>query len=287
VTVTIPSLYERLGGDGGIAAAVASHTTAMLGSGKVNAWLRNNSVDLARMNECTASWIGAQAGGPSYDPTCRPLLEAHAGKGLATRDFTAWTDLLATVLTARGTAQRDIDELVALIAPTSQDVVEDPDGAATLFQRLGGRPGVWAIIEDFSTKLIWNPEIAGFFTGPDGAPVYSLRTATCLLRLVGSVDGPFRYGEELGREPNVTGTACRDMVTAHTNMTAPPQQADGKKVGAREFSEVARMLMCTMADHDVSQADIDLTLSVLAPMCGDITAPGTDCGEVFVEPVCP
>jgi hemoglobin len=276
----IGALYDRLGGAAGIAGL--SHDFLFLGlarDARVNWNFLNDSNDLYHFNDCFVKQIGALAGGPeTYD--CLDMASAHAGRGISASDMADFLEILRDTALSRGIASADADELLAALGAAAKGgVVEDPTDDASLYQRLGRRPGIEAAVAEFGNRLIADPSIAGFFAEAGQPPDYGDRTALCIARLVCSVGGPCVYGgEATALEEGLQGEPCRSMAETHAGMTSPQDDASGIPIEIEHFLAVATHLDGTLGDLGVSEADRALVLSALAPTCPDILADPAQCG---------
>lgn len=129
-----------------------------------------------------------------------------------------------------------------------------PDSAAaapaanTLYDRLGGRDAIVAVVDSFVARVAADSRINGFFTATASDPA---RMASFKSKLVDQIcqasGGPCTY----------TG---KDMKTAHAGM----------KITGEHFDALVEDLVATLSAFNVAQADQDALLGVLAPMKPDI-----------------
>jgi hemoglobin len=117
--------------------------------------------------------------------------------------------------------------------------------AAPLYDRLGGKPTITAVVDDFVANVAADTRINGFFAKTD---IPRLKTLLVEQICAGS-GGPCTY----------TG---RDMKTAHTNMG----------VNDAHFGALVEDLVKTLDKFKVQQRDKDELLAVLGPMKSDIVA---------------
>jgi hemoglobin len=120
--------------------------------------------------------------------------------------------------------------------------------ANTLYDRLGGRDAIVAVVDSFVARVAADSRINGFFTATASDPV---RMASFKTKLVDQIcqasGGPCTY----------TG---KDMKTAHAGM----------KITGEHFDALVEDLVATLSAFNVAQADQDALLGVLAPMKPDI-----------------
>ena len=285
VSATIPPLLERLGGEAGVAALADAVIAAQLEDPRINGYFRNASIDHDNMAVCMAEVFESFATGqPPGDADCElDMASVHAGLGVSTVDFDDWVENLETAMDGLGIAPADAAEFVAAVVPAGDDIIEDPDSNATLYQRLGRRPGIDHAVFHFVNKILMNPQVARYFLDADGLPDYSSTFNTCLVRLLGSLDGPFIYGEGFPLEPTLAdeGRACRDMASTHQNMTSAPPQED--PITGAEFLEVAGALVDALLYLQVPQQDIDLLVEAmnLPALCNAILGDPSECTLLF------
>jgi len=276
VTTEVPSLYDRLGGGTLIRGIVsAAFTVHVLPDARVNAYFHNDSLDLGAIVDCMATQIGAAAGGPD-EYACGGMEEVHAGLGISPVDFADFLADFEEAALYHGVGPADVAELLAILGSHESDIVEDPGADNSLYQRLGRRPGIEAVVADFSDALLSDLSISPFFV-PEGSPgpVYSARTGVCFARLICSVEGPCEYGR--GTEPELEGVACLNMRDSHVDRTDP----SGTAIGLGHFARVAEILLDQLDAAGVSPLDQELVLGALAPTCCDIVAENTACQGLF------
>jgi hemoglobin len=125
--------------------------------------------------------------------------------------------------------------------------------AKSLFERLGGKSAVTAVVEDFVARCAGDSRINGKFARTDIPRLRSM-----LIDQVSEASGgPAKY----------TG---RDMKTTH----------DGMKVTTGEFNALVEDLVATLNKFGVAKAEQDELLGILGPLKSDIvevdtTATGT------------
>lgn len=115
--------------------------------------------------------------------------------------------------------------------------------AATLYERLGGRDSIAAVVGEFCARSVSDPRIAAKFTRTD-----EHRLQTMLIdQLCEATGGPSDYDG-------------RDMKEAHAGMG----------VTAGEFDAQVDVLVATLGHFGVTAEDQAELLGLLAPMRGDI-----------------
>ncbi|HEV8362793.1 MAG TPA: group 1 truncated hemoglobin [Gemmatimonadaceae bacterium] len=120
--------------------------------------------------------------------------------------------------------------------------------ASTLYDRLGGRDAIVAVVDSFVARVAADSRINGFFKATASDPT---RLAAFKGKLVDQIcqatGGPCTY----------TG---KDMKTAHAGM----------KITSAHFDALVEDLAATLKAFNVAQADQDALLGALAPMKVDI-----------------
>lgn len=120
--------------------------------------------------------------------------------------------------------------------------------ASTLYDRLGGREAIVAVVDSFVARVASDSRINGFFKATASDPA---RMAAFKGKLVDQVcqatGGPCTY----------TG---KDMKTAHAGMN----------ITSAHFDALVEDLAATLKAFNVPQADQDALLGALAPMKADI-----------------
>jgi hemoglobin len=113
----------------------------------------------------------------------------------------------------------------------------------TLYERLGGKTAITAVIDDFVARCAADPRINGKFARTD---IPRLK-ASLIDQVCEATGGPCTY-------------SARDMRTTH----------DGMAVTAGEFDALVADLVATLDRFSVPQAEKNELLGALAPMRGDI-----------------
>ena len=119
----------------------------------------------------------------------------------------------------------------------------------SLYDRLGGKDAIVAVVDDFSSRCAADGRINQKFARTD---ITRLRKML-VDQVCEATGGPCRY----------TG---RDMKEAHLDMG----------VTAGEFSALVGNLIATLTQFKVPQAEQDELISALAPMKGDIVEDESD-----------
>jgi hemoglobin len=267
------TVYQRLGDEPGIARVVDDLLARVSADPAINGYFLNRSVDRGHLAGCLVRQLAHAAGGPQTYPDpdgtphgCRDMTAAHHGHRISGRDLDDFLGHLRAALTAGGASEADTAALLAALAPSS--AVEDATSDATVYQRVGRRPGLDRIVTAFEARVDADARIRGFFaTIKDHTRIH-----TCLARFLCAVDGPCRYGEEVDGEPGVsTDLPCRPMAASHRGLRDDHDQP----IGLAHFDAVLELMTATLTAAAVSPADRTLLLDALAPTCPEIVADDT------------
>jgi len=122
-------------------------------------------------------------------------------------------------------------------------MMESSPGTMTLYDRLGGKPAITAVVDDFVGRVAADNRINGKFTNAD-LP----RLKTMLVdQICQASGGPCTY-------------AGRDMKTAHAGMG----------ISSAEFEALVRDLVATLNKFKVPEQEKNELLAALGPMKNDI-----------------
>jgi hemoglobin len=243
-------LFNRIGGYAAVAAVVPEFLRVVTEDARIN-WFfsaenaRNTRLDF--LEDRLVMYVCAATGGACiYDGAEMDTL--HAGMAITDTQFNALAEDLATacnnlgVPTDAGTPGGD---LLAAVGGLHDSIVTDPDGTAILFNRLGGRDGVAAVVPRFLERVAADARVNFFFAGADlGALGGALETTIC--QATGGWCGYAASGEDLAEA----------MSTVHAGMAITDAQ----------FDAVAEDLAGAMTDLGVNAADTDATLAVVASL---------------------
>jgi len=269
------TLYERLGGRSGVEAIVRDMIDRMENDDRINGYFLNATLDRDRLIDCLIRQIGNATGGPQIYPDpdnrCRSMADAHAGLGVSTQDFADFAALAREALDTAVASDDDVNEVMAALAAHESAVVEDPDDDLTIYQRVGRKPAIGAVVDLFLANVLGDDQINGFFADADAA-----RLRTCLVRFVCSLDGPCEYGREVEhpRDPGVTTfTHCAGMVQAHAGMVDDV----GNPILVADFNVLVGHLITALDDGGVAEDDKNAILGALGPLCGSIVSDPRNC----------
>jgi hemoglobin len=115
------SLYDRLGGKPAITAVVDDFVTRVAKDERINKKFARS--DIPRVKVMLVDQICQASGGPcSY--TGRTMRAAHANMGVTEGEFVALVDDLVQALNQLKVGQTEQKELLALLSPMKEDIVE-------------------------------------------------------------------------------------------------------------------------------------------------------------------
>jgi hemoglobin len=115
------SLYERLGGLEAITAVVDSFVARCAGDDRINRKFERS--DIPRLKKMLVDQVCEATGGPcTY--TGRDMRETHDGMGVTAGEFDALVDDLVATLDEFEVAKADQEELLSLLRPMREDIVE-------------------------------------------------------------------------------------------------------------------------------------------------------------------
>ena len=117
------STYDSIGGAPAIRAAVDDFYARVLADRRLAPFFAGT--DLERLKAHQRAFIAAAIGGPEVFGG-RDLASAHAGLGIADRDFDAVAGHLAGTLTGLGVPEDTIGQIAGALAPLRDDIVTTP-----------------------------------------------------------------------------------------------------------------------------------------------------------------
>ena len=288
------ALCMRLGGQAGASALAVGIAGQVAADERINAYFLNAQFDGGRFLDCLVDQLATLAGCPGATYTCKGMKSAHAGLGVSAIDF---SDFVADVTTALDEHQAgpaplltDADKAILLdaLAAMAEEVVEDAGDDATLYQRLGRKPGLQAVVGSPEAPGSWlagvlaDATLSGFFAGID-----EVRFGTCLVRQLASVDGPTVYGEEVdappGIEPGVSAaTPCKAMQPVHAGVKN--ETLGGTPITSADFVAMLGHLGVALADAAADADDAAALQTALQPLCAEMAVDPENCpGATEVE----
>ena len=274
-------LFERLGGEEGVNGIVADLIDRLFEDPKVSPYFRNLSSNIPHIQVCLSRKLAVLAGStehlypgpgdPADDDGCRNMSEAHAGLGISTLDWNDYLANLAEALEAAGASTKDVEIIVSRASEAESAIVEDASNDSTLYQRLGRRPGIDAVVTALVEGLLAHDTIKGFFAETDRA-----RLEVCLFRWICALDGPCVYGE--GTAPALSIeyvlTACRPISLVHQGLTNP---ADGSPIGYVLFSSFMDLLTDALITASTAEPERAPVREGFEGQCSSVVTDGQGC----------
>lgn len=121
------SLYQKLGGKGAIDAAVDAFYVKVLADDRVKDFFADVSMDKQRRKQ--KEFLSAALGRP-LPWTGKDMRKAHSGMGLTEAHFNAIAENLVNTLKDLKISQELIDQVIAVVATTKDDVLGLPKKAS-------------------------------------------------------------------------------------------------------------------------------------------------------------
>jgi len=275
-------LCAQLGGpgEGGIQDLVDGFLGALLVDPRINGYFLNQDLDAGELRRTLTEQLGVIAGCPGARYSGRGMQEAHAGLKISQQDLLDFVADFQLALAVHQAVHPELGddgraELLAALSGLAPEVVEDPTGKLTIYQRVGRKPAIQALVggpdapDSFLGIVAADPAINGFFGGSDWT-----RLATCLTRQLAGIDGPVHYGAEVdspgpGVDEGVAAASpCRDMLAAHEGLL----DANSDPISFEDFATLVADLGAAMTAAKVTEPDQQAILAALAPLCDAIVA---------------
>ncbi len=138
--------------------------------------------------------------------------------------------------------------LAATLALSLTPLLAAADADKPLYERLGGKPAVTAVVSDFVDRILLDERVRGWFAHAASSPEATAAYKATLTDFVcQSTGGPCQYKGQ-------------DMVAAHA----------GRGVTSDAFNAVVDDLIETLAKFEVSQKEQDDLLALLGGLKSDI-----------------
>ncbi len=168
------SLYERIGGDAAVNAAVDVFYRKVLADDRINKFFEG--VDMEKQSAKQKAFLTMAFGGPN-NYTGEDMRKGHAHlveKGLNNSHFDAVMENLGATLTELGVPSELIGEAAAIAESTRSDILagftaeeKAAQNKASLFERIGGEGAVNAAVDIFYRKVLADKRINKFFENVD------------------------------------------------------------------------------------------------------------------------
>src|SRR5262245_42495801 len=267
------SLFERLGGHAALSAVVDDFAGNVLADPRINKKFAKS--DPARLLANLKDFVCFATGGP-----CRytglSMKESHKNMGTTAGEFTALVEDLVKTLNKFNVGATEQKELLTALGGLRSDIVESespqtggdlptnfkpapplaekgapvasapaaaPAKSGSLYERLGGKDAISAVVDDFAGNVLNDPRINKKFA-KSNAPrlLANLKDFVCF-----ATNGPCKYN----------GLSMKE---SHKNM--------GSTAG--EFNALVEDLVKTLNKFNVGQAEQKELLGALAGLRGDI-----------------
>lgn len=270
-------LWDRLGGESAVTAVVHDFVALAAPDPRVN-FLRDGKYTLdaagvANLERKLVELVSAVSGGP-LKYTGGDMKAVHAGMGITDAQFDAIAGDLIAVLKKYKVPKAEADELVAAVASTRSAMVEGPSPPPTptpaaptppppapslptasvrktLFDRLGGKDAVVAVVDDFVGRAAGDPKVnftrKGTAVEWEPTPANVAHLKETLVELIGqTTGGPYKYSGR-AMKPSHKGMAITgaefDAFAADLKATL-----DKFKVPAKEQGELFAIIGSTRDD---------------------------------------
>ena len=185
-----PSLYEKIGGEAAVNAAVDIFYRKVLQDGRIKQFFEG--VDMAKQSAKQKAFLTMAFGGPN-NYTGEDMRKGHAhlvAKGLNNSHFDAVMENLGATLTELKVPGELIAQAAAIAESTRKDVL----AGATLYEKIGGEAAMNAAVDLFYRKVLQDDRIKHFFEGTDMVKQAAKQKAFLTMAL----GGPNNYtGEDM------------------------------------------------------------------------------------------
>jgi hemoglobin len=261
------SLYERLGGKDAISLVVDDFAQNVLTDARINKKFAKS--DAPRLLTNLKAFVCFATGGPCQY-TGLDMKTSHKNMGVTAGEFTALVEDLVKTLDKFKVPAKEKNELLSALGGLRKDIVESespatggelpaafqpapPLGAVaaapapaqqkSLYERLGGKDAISAVVDDFAQNVLADARINKKFAKSDATRLLvNLKAFVCF-----ATGGPCQY----------TGL---DMKTSHKNMG----------VTAGEFNALVEDLVKTLDKFKVPDKEKNELLGALAGLRKDI-----------------
>jgi hemoglobin len=261
------SLYERLGGKDAISAVVDDFAQNVLTDARINKKFAKS--DAPRLLTNLKAFVCMATGGPCQY-TGLDMKTSHKNMGVTAGEFNALVEDLVKTLDKFKVPAKEKNELLGALAGLRKDIVESestttggelpaafqpapplgtvasapaPAPQKSLYERLGGKDAISAVVDDFAQNVLADARINKKFAKSDAPRLLTnLKEFVCF-----ATGGPCRY----------TGL---DMKTSHKNMG----------VTAGEFTALVEDLVKTLDKFKVPEKEKNELLGALGGLRGDI-----------------
>lgn len=244
------SLYERLGGETAVDAAVDIFYRKVLADDRISQYF--DDVDMEGQAAKQKAFLTMVFGGP-HNYTGMDMREGHKHlKGLNDSHFDAVVENLAETLTELGVGSDDIGEIAGIAESVRDDVLNRPKAGdeaqeekeMSLYERIGGEAAVDAAVDIFYRKVLADDRISHYFDDVD-MDGQAAKQKAFLTMVFG---GPHNY----------TG---QDMREGHKHL---------KGLNETHFDAVVENLAATLTELGVSESDIGEIAGIAGSVKDDV-----------------
>ena len=252
-TTTTKSLYERIGGEAAVDAAVDLFYRKVLADDRINAFFEG--VDMDKQAAKQKAFLTMVFGGPvKYTGDDMRLGHAHlVEKGLNSAHFDAVMENLGATLKELNVPDNLISEAAAIAESVRGDVLagytaeeKAKMNKASLFERIGGEAAVNAAVDIFYRKVLADDRINAFFEGID----MDRQAAKQKAFLTFAFGGPANY-------------SGKDMREGHAHLVA-------KGLNDSHFDAVMENLGATLKELNVPDNLISEAAAIAESVRGDV-----------------
>ena len=252
------SLYDRIGGEGAVNAAVDVFYRKVLADDRVNGFFEG--VDMETQAAKQKAFLTMAFGGPN-NYTGEDMRKGHAHlveQGMNATHFDVIMEHLGATLKELGVPDELIGEAAAIAESVRGDVLAgytDEEKAAkgnSLFDRIGGEGAVNAAVDVFYRKVLADDRVNGFFEGVD----METQAAKQKAFLTMAFGGPNNYTGE-------------DMRKGHAHLVE-------QGMNATHFDVIMEHLGATLKELGVPDELIGEAAAIAESVRGDVLAGYTD-----------
>jgi hypothetical protein len=273
------TLYQRLGGNSGIAGAVDAIVADEVKDAEIAATFVDNGTpkaghpSVAQIKKCLVNQLGAAAGGTERYPgvpadnagwQCRDMKTSHEFLGIKAELFDKFVTIAGGTLKRLGVADADIAVVASVLNSTKSDIVAGTTVGTKLYDRLGKKAGITAAVDAIVAEETKDAAIAATFadnlTPKAGHPSVAQIKACLVNQLAAASGGTERYP---GVPADSLGWQCRDMQSAHL----------GISISATLFDKFVTIAGGVLKAKGVSDADVAAVAGVLNSTKSDVVDP--------------
>jgi truncated hemoglobin YjbI len=273
------TLYDRLGGNSGIALAVDAIVADEVKDAEIAATFADNSApkaghpSVAQIKKCLVNQLAAAAGGTEKYPgvpgdnagwQCRDMKTSHEFLAIKAELFDKFVAIAGGTLKRLGVADADITVVAGVLVSTKSDIVAGTTVGPKLYDRLGKKAGIVAAVDAIVAEEIKDPAIAATFADnlapKPGNPSVAQIKACLVNQLAAASGGTERYP---GVPADALGWQCRDMQSAHL----------GTSISATLFDKFVTIAGGVLTARGVSAADVSAVAAVLNSTKSDVVDP--------------